>query len=260
MDWALVISRNRDILLRIVAALMALAGIGEGENPATLPRYRVNSIRRILLVAESATRRLVVIAARDLATIGFPVGVFMTGLFPDPSRRPAGKGAGQAGEVPVPAFALTDPLKRFSFGPHRKRPKSFPRISFIGGAEPRPVPDGWYCLPDDELAAGPLCRRLLSLKRALDDLDGQARRLARWQARRDKLLAPTSDTGQRLAAYEKEKRLKGAKNMPAPNKPRSPLRVGRPPGHRARQRHEVDEVLADLNWLALDAIAPPDTS
>ena len=91
-------------------------------------------------------------------------------------------------------------------------------------------------------------------------IDGQARRLARWQARRDKLLAPTSDTGQRLAAYEKEKRLKGAKNMPAPNKPRSPLRVGRPPGHRARQRHEVDEVLADLNWLALDAIAPPDTS
>lgn len=239
MDWALVISRNRDILLRIVAALMALAGIGEGENPATLPRHRVNSIRRILLAAESATRRLVVIAARDLATIGFPVGVFMTGLFPDPSRRPVGKGAGQAGEVPVPAFALTDPLKHFSFGPRPRRPKSFPRITIIGVSEPTPVPDGWYCLPDDELAAGPLCRRLHSLKRALDDLDGQARRLAKWQARRDKFLSAPG----------------GAKN-----KPRSPLRIGRPPGHRARQRHEVDEVLADLNWLALDAIAPPDTS
>jgi len=249
MDWDLVISRNREILLRIVAALMALAGIGEGENPGndarTLPRHRVNSIRRILRAAESAARRLVVIAAKDLATIGLPEGVFMTGFDPDPSRRPAGTGAGQAGEVPVPAFALTDPLKRFSFGPRPRRAKSFPRISFIGGAEPTPVPDGWYCLPDDELAAGPLCRRLVSLKNALDDLDGQARRLARWQARRDRFLsAPLSCAS-----------LAGAKG-----KPRSPLRTGPPPGHRKRPRHEVDEVLADLNWLARDAIAPPNTS
>lgn len=270
MDWDRVIARNRDILLRIVVALMALAGIGEGDNPGpgprTLPRYRFNSIRRILCTAESAARRLVVIAARDLVTIGFPEGVFMTGFDPDPSRRPVGKGArqregqGEEGQA-VPALALTDPLKRFSFRPRRIRPKSFPRITIIGVTEPTPVPDGWYRLPDDELAAGTLCRRLVSLKRALDDLDGQARRLARWQARRDKLLsASLSDTGQRLAAYENGSRPAGGDVRPVINKPRSPLRVGRPPGHHARQRHEVDAVLADLNWLALDAIAPPDSS
>ena len=34
---------------------------------------------------------------------------------------------------------------------------------------------------------------------------------------------------------------------------RSPLRPGRPPGHRRKPLHEIDEVLAECHWLAGEA-------
>jgi hypothetical protein len=80
--------------------------------------------------------------------------------------------------------------------------------------------------------AGRLSWRLQALKLALDDLPGQARRMARWRARREAAKAP---------------------------KFKSPLRPGPPPGHRKRHIHEVDEILADCHWLAWDALKP-DTS
>jgi hypothetical protein len=39
----------------------------------------------------------------------------------------------------------------------------------------------------------------------------------------------------------------------------SPLRPGRPPGHRRTPLHEVDRILAECHGLARDALAP-DTS
>ena len=60
-------------------------------------------------------------------------------------------------------------------------------------------------------------------KRALEDLPHQAWRLARWRAR------PVAERRPQLA---------------------TPLRVGRPPGFRQRQSHEVDEILAECHWLA----------
>ena len=151
----------------------------------------------------------------------------------EPGRRPARKPAGGETDSPVPPFPLTDPVKRFSFYRRSPKAKSFPRISVIGLSEPRPVPEGWYCLPDDPIDAGPLCRRILSMQRALGDIGAEARRLARLQQRRDR-------------ALPKERR-------------RSPIRVGPPPGRRARPVHEIDDVLADLHWLANDVLAS-DTS
>ncbi len=46
--------------------------------------------------------------------------------------------------------------------------------------------------------------------------------------------------------------------MPSP-KFRSPLRPGRPPGHRRKPSHLVDEVLTECHGLAWDALKP-DTS
>ena len=71
-----------------------------------------------------------------------------------------------------------------------------------------------------------------ALKSALDDLPRQAKRLARWRLRREA--------------------------MPSP-KFRSPLRPGRPPGHRKKPVHEVDEILAECHGLACWAMEP-DTS
>ncbi len=86
---------------------------------------------------------------------------------------------------------------------------------------------------DDALVnAVPLTRRLEALKLALDDLPRQARRMARWRARRE--------------------------TMPSP-KFRSPLRPGPPPGSRRKPIHLVDEVLIECHGLAWDALKP-DTS
>ena len=82
-------------------------------------------------------------------------------------------------------------------------------------------------MPDDPVDASGLCRRLISMKRALDDLDGQARRLALWRAKRDRGLL-------RVPRF-------------------SPMRPGWPPGRRKRQIHEIDEILKDLHSLAIYA-------
>ncbi|QKV19431.1 hypothetical protein [Oricola thermophila] len=70
-DWALAIERNRRDLLRILRDLFALAGLDFDTAPApvlpaTLPRFAVLHVRRILRSAEAAVRRLIVIAARDI--------------------------------------------------------------------------------------------------------------------------------------------------------------------------------------------------
>jgi len=237
-NWQGAIELNRNALLRILATLFSMAGMVDGAMPETLPRHRLNAIRRILKTTESALRRLIVIAARDLADIPFPVGV--RAYFHDPenagSRRTGQSPKDGRSVVPVPPFALSDPPRTFSLQPRRRRPKSFPRISFFGpdAAPPRPVPDGWYREPDDALDAGPICRRLLSARRALDDLQHEAERLARLQRRRDR-----AEAGKPVR--------------------RSPLRTGRPPGHRKRVRHEADAVLAELHTLAGWALSP-DTS
>ena len=228
MNWDLAIERNREALERIVMALFALVGLGEGGSVATLPRHLRSLVLRILRPAESAVRRLIVIAAR-----GVVVEVRnIPGVTPGPGPKPRSAKVDTVGATP--ALPLLDPLKRFSFVPPRRRPKSFPRITFIGLSEPTPIPEDWFPSPDDPVNAERLCCRLHALKRALDDLPGQARRLARWRARSE---ARTDDRPRRLSV----------------------LRPGYPPGRRKRFRYEVDEVLRECHSLARYALSLPDT-
>jgi hypothetical protein len=83
-----------------------------------------------------------------------------------------------------------------------------------------------------------LCRRLEALKRALQDIPRQAKRLARWRARQEQKQPSTSTPTL---------------------KPLSPLREGLPPGYRKKPQHEVDDILAECHDLARLALAP-DTS
>jgi len=226
VNWALAIDRNREALLRIVEMLFALAGLSAdlvlGPDP-TLPRHIRNAVLRILRPAESAARRLVMIAARDVVVVVKPARVTTTSV--TTTRHGAA--------TKTTSLPLLDPLKPFSCRPSRHRATAFPRITFIGLTEPTPIPENWIPTPGDQLDAAPLCRRLAALKRVLDDLDGQARRLARWRARRDQGLNRS---------------------------PRfSPLRPGRPPGHRTRPIHAVDDVLRECHALAL-ALERADTS
>ena len=222
MDWARAIERNSEALKGIVAALFAMLEPAGGAMAERLPRPLHRAVLRLLRPAESAVRRLIVIAARGLV------------VKPTPSR-PTPQGLIGRGRRNRASFPLFDPRKRFA---PQHSARAVPRVHIFGG-DPRVAalwslpPAASVPPPDDGLIdARRLCSRLEALRLALENLPRQARRLVRLRARREK----------------------------APNlRFRSPLRLGRPPGHRKRQVHAVDHVLADCHGLACDALAP-DTS
>jgi hypothetical protein len=109
---------------------------------------------------------------------------------------------------------------------------SVPRISFPGLSEPYSIPVRRPCSPHDPIDATRLALRLQALGSALDDLPREARRFARWRARRDA----------------------GRIRRPLP------LRVGRPPGWRRRPIHEVHGILNETHDLASWSLVSPDTS
>lgn len=239
MDWTAAIDRNREALKRVLAGLLAMAGLaagahpeepGAGERRRTLPRLLHCAVLRLLRPAEEAARRLVIVAAR---------GVVVEPAKPRLSR-PRSGGGSRAGRT---FFRLFDPPVRF--GKTRPRtPLCLPRISFPGLVPPSPV--RMPPMPFDPIDAAPLARRLGALASALDDLPRQARRFALWQAR---LRAP-----------------RHAREGAGAASPRRlwPLRPGRPQGQRpAGNRepvHEVHDILTIVHGLALWALEPADTS
>ena len=276
MDWNAAIEKNREALKRILAALAAMAGLGaiptsplvgedgsarrgeaetlaepgEGYLPSrapTLPRHLYLAVLRLLRPAESAARRLIVVAARGL-TVALPPSrprkpkpksAFLrkpggTGIWSPRGARPASVRAAPA-RLSLP---LLDPLHTL----RRRRPVAtgVPRISFPGYGQPFPIPVRRPASPDDPIDATRLVHRLAALAAALDDLPRQARRLARWRARSDRL---------------RDQGLFGRVR---------PLRPGRPPGQRPascrRRVHEVHDVLAVVHGLAHWALQVPDTS
>ena len=66
MDWALAIERNRQPLLRIVAVLCSMIGLGEGSFVARVSRPVHRAVLSVLRPAEAAVRRLIVVAARGI--------------------------------------------------------------------------------------------------------------------------------------------------------------------------------------------------
>ena len=226
MDWDRAIERNSEALKGIVAALFAMLGLAGTDTVARIPRSIHSAVLRVLQPAESAMRRLVVIAARGLVVKLAP-------------SRPMPAGPIGTGGHSRPSFQLFDPRKNFEAPRRRAFARIAPRIHIFGSdprvaalwsappptADPTPPPDGL-------VNAKRLSRRLQALRLALEDLPRQARRLARWRVKRE--------------------------NAPSP-KFRSPLRPGHPPGYRRKPVHEVDEVLAECHGLACDAMRP-DTS
>jgi hypothetical protein len=251
MDWTLAIERNRKALQLIVSALFALAGLVEGAVVATLPRSVYRVVLRVLRPAESALRRLIFIAARGL-------------VLKPRSARPAPVGlVARTDATRISAFQLIDPLKHFApiaedvavtkdinfteVWDDREDDlededdaydsAALPRISVPGLYDPAFFPPPPALILYDEINALHLCKRLAALKRALENLPREARRLARWQAKRNVIL----QTKPRIMRL-------------------SPFRPGPPPGSRLRIRHEVDQVLKECHALALDARDLPDTS
>ncbi len=206
MDWARAIEINRIALTRIVGELIAMLGLVSGRT-----------LERMLRPAESALRRVIVIAAHGLVvkpTISrsMPAGLIITG-----------KGAGRK------SFQLFDARKSFDIIKVQN-----PLIVMVKTHTQNPFNlfDQMY-LPKlvkptidktDHLA-----RRLAALKYALENIPHQAIRLARWTAKREAMQNP---------------------------KFTSPLRPGNPPGHRAKPKMEVDYILKECHALAWDVSYP----
>lgn len=224
MDWTLAISRNREALLRIIAALFNYAGLANGVAFSVLPRHVYRTFLRFLRPAESAVRRLIIIAARGLM------------LNPVPARVVPGGFALIGGAPRKLAFPLIDPLKRFLPDTPFAKKEAPPRISVPGLFDPVFIAP-LILSSEDPVNATNLSQRLAALNRALENLAAQARRLARWQARRDLALQ---------------------KNVPCKPRRITPFRPGSPPGARLRRNHEVDHILRECHALVLDMLA--DTS
>jgi hypothetical protein len=169
------------------------------------------------------------------------------------------RGGGQRPRELRLSFPLFDPLRRF----HRRQPArcGVPRISFPGFGEPFPIPPPPSA--DDPINAARLALRLAALGRVLDNLPREARRFARWRARRD--LASRAKSPSPLWGSEGR-----ARQVALPGKVRGggnrrvwPLRPGRPPGHRPANhgpRHEVHDILDVTHGLAFWALEKSDTS
>jgi hypothetical protein len=222
MDWERAIQLNSEALKGVVETLFAMLGLAGTGAGARIPQPLHHAVLRLLRPAESALRRLIVIAARGLVVKVAPSR---------PMQVPPIIGKGGRSR---PSFQLFDPRKNFAELRPKGLSRNLPRIHVFGSdprvaalwAAPRPKA-GPARSSDGLVGAERLSRRLLALKLALEDLPRQARRLARWRARR--------------------------KNAPTP-KFTSPLRPGHPPGYRRKPTHEVDEVLIECHGLACDAM------
>jgi hypothetical protein len=204
MDWARAIEINRIALTRIVGELIAMLGLVSGRT-----------LERMLRPAESALRRVIVIAAHGLVVKPFasrpmPVGLVI-------------KSKGMARK----SFQLFDTRKSFNF----ITPEN-PLIVMVKTHTSNP-----YNLFDQMYWSKPkpqtidkidrLARRLTALKYALENIPHQAVRLARWTTKRETMKSP---------------------------KFTSPLRPGRPPGHRTKPKMEVDYILKECHALAWDRV------
>ncbi len=282
MDWDGVIDKNRAALKRILASLVAMAGLGAGVATASpsplgtppgggsLPRRLHRAVMHLLRPAEAAARRLVIIAARDLVlpppkprkpkptpSIFVRPGEMRSGIVLRPGMKPSDILPAQFPPRRPPttlSLPLFDTLQKRP-GTRRRPVRNLPRIwspGFPDRAPARRPP-----LPDDAIDTRRLALRLDALGRALDDLPREARRFALWRARRDAAAARISRELD-AAGVQLDPRLygAGARNKKGTRRFHriDPLRSGRPPGSCKRSRHEVHEVLKDLHYFAVQAL------
>ena len=232
MDWEVAIKRNSEALAGIIETLFLMLGLVGEATVSRLPWPTYRAVLRILRPAESALRRLIVVAARGLV------------VAPAVSRpRPAGTVKPGKRGTSHPSFQLFDPQTRIVLPRRGTSKRAVPRIHMFN-ADGEFITIGPPLRPakatapartksaDGMVSAARLIRRLEALEAALADLPRQAMRLARWRMREAASENPSF---------------------------KSPLRPGRPPGHRTRAVHEVDELLSECHWLAHRA-AMPDTS
>jgi hypothetical protein len=243
MNWDFAIERYRGPLLSRILTLCAEIGLTEGAVVERISKPLYRKVLGVLRAAESAVRRLIYVAARDIVVEPKPKRPVRA------ERKNSGeiKDKGKADGEDKPKvkrkrrwlFRLFDPPKRENraYGRPPRKKQAEPRIHFFGydpripeflrgqsqPAPPAPVIEERATVDDGTVSAANLCRRLFAIVDALQDIPLQAMRLALWRARPPEERRPPRE---------------------------SPIRFGRPPGFRQRPKHEVDEILKECHWLA----------
>jgi hypothetical protein len=269
-DLTPAIERNRDALVAIVASLFAMLDFVDGTILERIPKGLSNAVLRILRPAESSVRRLIVVMAWGL--VAEP---------PKPRNKTEGKttkkdtGSTQKSRAPrIPAFKLTDHQEPLMPPPSkRKKPGRAPRISVLGGEpslpdwsnpdltveqlavlraaqahqpapqpEPRPRPEPKPRLNDGCVGSARLARRLLAIKAALEDLPRQAKRLARWKAKRQRQW----DEGRYVRTSPLREADRSKIKVPANYRP--------PSGYRDPVRRAAENIFHECDWLAREAM------
>lgn len=225
MDWQRAIEINHAALLRILNALVHTLGLTNGGMLTTLP-YRL--YRKALLIirpAESALRRLIMLAAHEMELRGVkyaPRGALAQRSGMRELIRLKTRDEGRR----LPSFNLIDPLKSFD--------GEAPDFASFGATFSDENSDEQA--PYDRVDAAALGRRLLVLIKALASIPHQARQLRRWYV-------------QRNIAY-------------AQNKPHrfSPLHPGPALAYRKSHRHEIEAILLECHGLAVMTRSRPNSS
>jgi hypothetical protein len=280
MDWERAIEWNRQVLMRVLAMLVAMAGLVPDGEPGTLPRHLHRGVLRLLRPAEAATRRLVIAAARGIVVTLPPprarkpkpqtmepllrslgIAVMMSpadiAAAAEARRAAARRAALRAARPRVLSLPLFDPLRLPGRARHGAA-RSVPRVLYTGVVRPFAIPVRRPPMPDDPIPAQRLALRLAALGRALDDLPRQAKRFARWRCR-------VAAGAQREESRLDQDRRDGPSSLSplrrggrGGGKSRTtriwPLRPGPPPGRRLAG-DELRQILENTHGLALMAMA-----
>ena len=219
-----------------------MIGLTEGGAVERLskPLYRI--VLGILRPAESAVRRLIIVAARDIVVEPSPKRPVRQGV-----KSPAKAAKAKASQAQTPrVLPIVRPAQAISIAAWplqkdapRPSPASMSSISIRGfpcssvrqqppRAPRRPLPTWKRRVDDDTVNARHLFRRLAAIRMRCKTSRARRMRLARWRAR------PVEERRPQRS---------------------SPFRPGRPPGFRQRPKHEVDEILKECHWLARNVAA-----
>ena len=169
MDWDLAIKRNSEALAGIVETLFVMLGLVGEATVSRLPWPTYRAVLRILRPAESALRRLIVVAARGLV------------IAPAVSRPRRAGGSKKKASTSRPSFQLFDPRTRIVLPRRRIPPRPGPRIHIFNADNqlvtiwppPRPAASPAPTRTksaDGMVSAARVIRRLEALESALADL------------------------------------------------------------------------------------------
>ncbi len=216
MDWNKVIEVNRAALSQILAEIFALLEFALAGKVSELPRALQTKVRRLLRPTEAALRRLIVIMAADVKVKLRARRLMPTGFVISASKSG------------IRRFKLVDVRKQFRANAAASD-EGGPRVHFFGAAPliPSFPPPEKVVRRDAVQVTSQLCQRFAAVKLALENLPREAKRLAHWRLRRTSMKNP---------------------------KFTSPLRPGKPPGHRQVPSLPVDHILQTLHGLAFDVL------